>query len=93
MTLRPGRNLVGLSVAAVVLSAVAFYLPWAIWLLVPLVIAALGCGVYDAALAAAAPLGSRRLPRGSADRWSRRSVRRNAPLCESRFGPSARQHS
>ena len=48
MTLRPGRNLVGLSVAAVVLSAVAFYLPWSIWLLVPLVIAALGCGIYDA---------------------------------------------
>jgi uncharacterized protein (DUF58 family) len=48
MTLRPGRNLVGLSVAAVAFSAVAFYLPWAIWVLVPLAIAAVGCGIYDA---------------------------------------------
>lgn len=48
MILRPGRNLVGLAVAAVILSAVAFYLPGAAWLLLPLVIAAICCGVYDA---------------------------------------------
>src|SRR3984957_719688 len=48
MILRPGRNFVGLAVAAVVASALAFYLPAAAWLLVPLLIAALGCGVYDA---------------------------------------------
>jgi uncharacterized protein (DUF58 family) len=47
MILRPGRNLVGLAVAAVVFSALAFYLPGAAWLLLLLLIAAICCGAYD----------------------------------------------
>jgi uncharacterized protein (DUF58 family) len=47
MTLRPGRNLLGLAAASVVLAAVAFYLPAAAWLLLPLLLAAGTLAAYD----------------------------------------------
>ncbi|HUE15836.1 MAG TPA: DUF58 domain-containing protein [Planctomycetaceae bacterium] len=47
MTLRPGRNLLGLAAASVLLAAVAFYLPAASWLLLPLLFAAGTLAAYD----------------------------------------------
>jgi uncharacterized protein (DUF58 family) len=47
MTLRPGRNLLGLAAASVVLAAVAFYLPAVAWLILPLLIAAGTLSAYD----------------------------------------------
>jgi uncharacterized protein (DUF58 family) len=47
MTFRPGLNLLWLAAASVVLSAAAFYLPAAAWLLLPLLIAAVVLAIYD----------------------------------------------
>jgi uncharacterized protein (DUF58 family) len=47
MTLRPGRNLLWLAAAGVMLSAAAFYVPAAAWLLIPLLIAAVALAIYD----------------------------------------------
>lgn len=48
MILRPGWTMLALAAAAVFLSATAFYLPTAAWLVLPLVMAAVALAAYDA---------------------------------------------